>query len=206
MSRFSMTALGAAVLSMLVLAGCGGGGSSSSTTKSNPTAPSTGNNITGNVVSSLDSTKGISGVVIRLGSAGVATTDANGKFTVSLGSGGIQLPISFQVDVTGAPSTVDRSAMVTYNSQTYDPSRVDMPVAILNGASTNLGTITVVETSGDAPPAVPFPSNDTLIYGLVLSKKLGTGIANVKVVFGAATTVNAVTGANGYFALDLGRD
>ena len=73
--------------------------------------------------------------------------------------------------------------MVTYNSQTYDPSRVDMPVAILNGASTNLGTITVVETSGDAPPPVPFPSNDTLIYGLVLSKKLGTGDSECKNCF-----------------------
>ena len=33
MSRFSMTALGAAVLSMLVLAGCGGGGGGSSSAR-----------------------------------------------------------------------------------------------------------------------------------------------------------------------------
>lgn len=209
MSRFSVTALGAAVLSMVVLAGCGGGGggSSSGSSNTNPTTPSSSGGITGSVVGSLDS-NGVSGVVIRLGSAGTATTDASGKFTVNVGSSGVQLPISFQVDVTAAPSTVDRSAMVTYNAQTYDPSRVDMPAAILNGSSTNLGTITVVETSGDSPPPVPFPSNDTLIYGLVLSKKLGTGVANVKITFGTTSSlqVSATTGKNGYFALDLGRD
>jgi len=191
-----------------LLAGCGGGGSPAPTPPTSNPPPLSGRYLTGTVVSSSDG-QGIDGVVVRLGESALADTTKNGgQFSISVGTDSDELPDHFQVDTTGAGTSFPSSGLITYaGGQTYYPDFVDMPVAILNGDTDDLGTITITEVTDPAlPPPVPYPLKNSVILGRVVKESDGIGVADVAVTFGFTPAVTRKTGKNGYFALDLGRD
>lgn len=197
------------VVVAFALAGCGGGGGGGGTSSGGgtPEPPATGSRIlTGQVVSSLDNTKGVDGVVIRFGAFSSATTANGGKFELNIDAEGNNLPYYFQVDTSRAGANFPPSELVTYRGQTYYPDKVDLPIEILNGQSNDLGKITVREVTEDQAPSQPYPSRDTLIYGRVVSAKTGEGIEGVLVTFGYTPPTTAISGKKGYFVLNLGRD
>lgn len=197
------------VIVAFALAGCGGGGGGGGTSSGDgtPEPPATGSRIlTGQVVSSLDNTKGVDGVVIRFGAFSSATTANGGKFELNIDAKGNNLPYYFQVDTSRAGANFPPSELVTYKGQTYYPDKVDLPIEILNGQSNDLGKITVREVTDDQAPSQPYPSRDTLIYGRVVSAKTGEGIEGVLVTFGSTPPTTAISGKKGYFVLNLGRD
>lgn len=198
----------AGVLAMAMVAGCGGGGTPAAPVPAPVQPPLSSRTITGTVVSSANTSKGVQGVTISFSGVGSATTDSKGQFQLSAGYSGATLPYYFQVDTSGAGAIYPRSSnqIVTLNGQTYNWEEVYAPIAVLNEVTGSLGTIMVNEASGDAPPPVPYASNDTILVGRVVSKKDGTGIENVTVSFGQAKVVTAQTGKKGYFGLNLGRD
>lgn len=195
------------IIVAFALAGCGGGGGGTSSGDVTPKPPATGSRIlTGQVVSSLDNTKGVDGVVIRFGAFSSATTANGGKFELNIDAEGNNLPYYFQVDTSRAGANFPPSELVTYRGQTYYPDKVDLPIEILNGQSNDLGKITVREVTEDQAPSQPYPSRDTLIYGRVVSAKTGEGIEGVLVTFGYTPPTTAISGKKGYFVLNLGRD
>lgn len=195
------------IIVAFALAGCGGGGGGTSSGGGTPEPPATGSRIlTGQVVSSLDNTKGVDGVVIRFGAFSSATTANGGKFELNIDAEGNNLPYYFQVDTSRAGANFPPSELVTYRGQTYYPDKVDLPIEILNGQSNDLGKITVREVTEDQAPSQPYPSRDTLIYGRVVSAKTGEGIEGVLVTFGYTPPTTAISGKKGYFVLNLGRD
>jgi hypothetical protein len=209
MNRIRLSTLYFGVVVAFILAGCGGGGGGGGTSDEGgtPEPPATGSRIlTGQVVSSLDSTKGVDGVVIRFGAFSSATTANGGKFELNIDAEGNNLPYYFQVDTSKAGANFPPSELVTYKAQTYYPDKVDLPIEILNGQSNDLGKITVREVTDDQAPSQPYPSRDTLIYGRVVSAKTGEGIEGVLVTFGYTSPTTAISGKNGYFVLNLGRD
>lgn len=207
MNRIRLSTLYFGVVVAFALAGCGGGGGGTSDEGGTPEPPATGSRIlTGQVVSSLDNTKGVDGVVIRFGAFSSATTANGGKFELNIDAEGNNLPYYFQVDTSKAGANFPPNELVTYNEQTYYPNEVDLPIEILNGQSNDLGKITVREATDDQPPSQPYPSRDTLIYGRVVSAKTGEGIEGVLVTFGYTSPTTAISGKNGYFVLNLGRD
>jgi len=195
------------IIVAFALAGCGGGGGGTSSGNGTPEPPAIGSRIlTGQVVSSLDNTKGVDGVVIRFGAFSSATTANGGKFELNIDAEGNNLPYYFQVDTSRAGANFPPSELVTYKGQTYYPDKVDLPIEILNGQSNDLGKITVREVTEDQAPSQPYPSRDTLIYGRVVSAKTGEGIEGVLVTFGYTPPTTAISGKKGYFVLNLGRD
>jgi len=210
MSRFRFAMLAVGLTAAALLAGCGGNGSPAPKQNGTnpPPPPLSARYITGTVVSSV-SGRGVDGVVVRLGdSAFAAVTKNGGKFEINVGSADTVLPYYFQVDTSGAGAAFPVTSLVTYNNgQTYFPDHVDMPVAVLNGESDSLGTITVVEiTDTSNPPEVPYPSHDTVILGRVVRESDGAGVANVRIDFGWTPVKITRTGAKGFFAVNLGRD
>ncbi len=212
MKRLRVAFLCLAVALALVLVGCGGGGGGGGT--SGGGTPDNGggggggdlggSTLSGTVVSSKTN-QGVDGVVITFSAFATATTANGGKFQISLDSISGDMPIYFGVDTSGAGTNFPKTEFVTYNGQTYYPDQVDVPVAVLNGESTQLGTITVREVTDDSVPPPPYPNKDVMIYGRVVSEKYGTGIEGVVVSFGYTPTKTARTGKKGYFVINAGR-
>ena len=194
----------ALALAVALAAGCGGGGGKKLVSPS-PTPPgdSTTRTITGSVVSSAGSVN-LPGVTVRLGDTSIiATTDVNGKFSFTVDRLS-DLPAFLQIDPSGAGEAYASGMTVSYRSQTYLTTHVDIPVDVLNGVISDLGVIRVYDMSGDSAPPPPFTSKDTILIGRVVSRKTGVGINNVTVEFGRLRTITARTGAAGYFAINLG--
>lgn len=209
MSGLRIAAFIAVIFALALIAGCGGGGGGSSSTP--PPVTETEGTITGTVIGSVNKT-GVANVMVWLASDYWAVTDNKGQFKIEIGQK-TDLPDHFEVQTSSAGSNYPTSGFVTYNGQTYFPNWVDMPISVLNGETTSLGTITIYEDiDGSSVPQPPYPSKDTVIVGRVVAQsKVGVasitnpGIANVSVSFGTPA-VNTVTGKYGYFAVNLGRD
>ena len=212
MTRLRAAALGILLVVAVALAGCGGGGGNKTQSSGGSTTPppslGAGTVLTGAVVSSLDG-RGVDNVAIRLGATGFeAITSGGGKFSIDVGSASAELSDTFQVDTSGAGAAFPTNRLITYSGgQTYCPDEVDMPVDILNGVRSDFGTITVSEVKDqDQPPSAPYPIKDTVVLGRVVKASTNAGVSGVQVIFGFTPAITAVTGAKGYFALNLGRD
>lgn len=209
MRKISVAALVILALAVALLAGCGGGGGSSNNNNPNPDPDPPANDrlITGTVVSSTDNTTGVRGVTVRFGDYIYATSDANGKFTLSIPSDNKGLPYYYEVDTTGAGPDYPAAELITLsNGQTYNPKKVDMPIGILNAATNSLGTIIVRRVTDTELPGSPYDSHDTILYGRVVTSRDGKPVSGVTIRFGTSVTKTATTGAKGYFALNLGLD
>lgn len=211
MKRFRVAVLCLGIAAALALAGCGGGGGGGGSTTPDgggtQPPPASGRVLTGTVVSSGNGA-GVDGVVVRVSPFYSATTANGGKFSINLGTdtAGLDDYYFFQVDTSGAGASYPVSELVEHNGQTHYPDKVDMPVAVLNGESDVIGTITVRKVDDDMPPPPSYPHKNTLIYGRVLSEKTGAGIQGVTVTFGQTSAYTATSGKRGYFALNLGID
>lgn len=201
----------ASVAALVVLAGCGGGGGGGST-PSDPVTPPLNDSrvITGRVVSTASGSPGVPNVLVSIGdraaSAPTGTTDSNGYFRINMGA--VAIPSFIQVNSSNAGTGYDRVYTVAYNGQEYESDSIDVPIAVRNEASMDMGTLKVVyvNPNSDTPPPVNlFPSHDTVIYGRVIRSDTSAGLAGVTVTFGSPA-VTATTGAKGYFALNLGLD
>lgn len=207
MRRLSVVALCLGTIAALSLSGCGGGsggGTSGNGSGGTVEPPITGSGLTGTVVSSATG-KGVDGVIIAMGSFYTARTANGGKFSLNYDTTAAEMPIYFAVDTSEAGSAFPGTEFVTYRGQTYYPDQVDTPVEVLNGDTTNLGTITIKEVTEDTVPPPPYPSKDVLIYGRVVSQKTRAGIEGVVVTFGFTPTKTAKTGKKGYFVINAGR-
>lgn len=195
----------AAALALIVLAGCGGGGGQPSPV----TPPLSGEKtVTGKVVSSVDKTTGVPGVLITFSGA-YAITDSTGAFRLTFNPLVTELDYFFAVDTSGAGTSYPTTELVELtDGQTYYPGAVDMPVAVLNGDQTTLATIIVRQVAGQNPPGPPYPSHDSYVYGRLIQYSDGAAISGATIRLGqpSAPVLTTTTGANGYFAFPLGRD
>lgn len=214
MLRFSGATFVIVAIIIGLLAGCGGGGGSTAPTPVDPindpiTTPVSRNvTITGKIVSSADTTRGVAGVVVRLGALAYGFTNSTGVYSITFDPTVLELPYSVAVDTSGAGIAYPESGLVSVlDGQKYDPELVDVPVSILNGESTVMPTMVLTDIT-QSPPGDPYASKDSIIYGRVVKESDQSAVANVTVKLGnpdvPALTVK--TGARGYFAFNIGRN
>ncbi|MEN6357031.1 MAG: hypothetical protein ABFD83_08120 [Armatimonadota bacterium] len=199
MRRYFILVLAAGLV--MAMAGCGGGGGSS--TAGNTTLGD--GIITGKVVSTQSGSPGVANVVVKLGATTIkTTTDSSGNFKLNIGSASAGVPAYVQIDPSGAGTGFSKSYPVAYRSQVFFANNINVPAAVRNGETTDLGTFTI-SVSGDEMPPIPYTSMHTILTGRIVSSSTATGISGVKVSFGTPA-YTAYTGAKGYFEIDLGLD
>jgi len=207
MSKRNFVFMVALLVVSVALAGCGGGGGSVGDNNP-PVVTDTSRLITGSVISSTTG-KGVKDVVIRFSSLNLSgKTAADGTFSIKVPTN-TGLPVHLYVDTSLVAGTYPAGNVVQYNGMQYDPTMVDIPIAVLNESSDALGAITVFDYSGDTAPPPPFTAKSTILYGRVVSADTGLGVAGVNIKLSGATgepTYPVVTGKAGYYAIDLGLD
>ncbi|MCE5198378.1 MAG: hypothetical protein ABFD54_16640 [Armatimonadota bacterium] len=211
-AHLSIVALAATV----TLAGCGGGGGGSSSGGSNsggnnpPPVDTTQRTITGTVVNDDTGSPGVAGVTVSMTGDTVSVidiTDASGKFELKMPAGSTEVPPYLEVDTSAAGSGYSKTYGISYRSQRYLASQVDIPVDVRNGVTNDIGTITVVHSEdSDTPPAPAYRVCNTVITGRIVRSDTSAGISGVSVTFGANPSRTVTTGKYGYFAIDLGYD
>ncbi len=186
-----------------ILAGCGG--SDAIGTIVVPPPGDTTRTISGKIARA-DTGAGLANVLVRLGAtdkASVSGTAGDFSFTVPKNE---DIPVFLQVDTSSAGAAYPPGNVVSYKSQNFLPTQIDIPVAVLNGDTNILGTIGVFNAAGDTPVPPPFASKNTIIVGQILSKKTGNPIKNVTVRFGPDRFYSAISGTRGFFGIDLGKN
>ena len=186
-----------------ILAGCGGS-NAIGTTIIDPPAGTT-RTITGNVTRT-DTGAGLPNVLVRLGTTTrTAVTGTSGEFAIPVPIAE-DIPLFLQVDTSSAGGDFPPGNVVTFRSQTFLPNSIDIPVAMLNGETNALGVIGIFNASGDVPLPPPFASKNTVIVGQIVSKRTANKVSNVTVRFGEDRAFSAVSGARGFFGVDLGKN
>ncbi len=193
----------ALALLLPILAGCGGSNAIGTSITPPPTV--TTRTISGKITRA-DTGAGLANVLVRLGATDkTSVSGAAGEFSLTV-SKTEDIPVYLQVDTSSAGAAYPAGNVVTYKSQNFLPTHVEIPVAVLNGDTDVLGTIGVYNASGDVPVPPPFASKNTIIVGQILSKKTGNPIKNVTVRFGPDRFYTGVSGTRGFFGVDLGKN
>lgn len=209
MLRLSGVALAVALVCAFALTGCGGGGGDDGGGGgggTNPPPVDPTKTIVGKVVSSLNTSRGVANVVVKFGAA-YAITNSTGDYTITYVPTQTELPYYLEVDTSGAGSSYPTTELVAFaDGQTFYPNQVSVPQTILNGISASMPTIIVKEVSPDSPPGVPYPTNNTMVYGRLVKASDGSGVANATIKLGAnsASPLTVTTGSRGYFVFALG--
>lgn len=209
MSRLFKVSLTGLIVLAAGLSGCGGGKSVVSLEKPKDTtttpASATSRTITGKVVSTASGNPGLANIMVIIGNGHSAETSADGKFTITF-SATDEIAPTFSVDAAG--NVTDEEEMALYNGQRYYKNVIDLPVDARNVTTTaDLGVIQIC-SGPDATPIIPsYPDKDTIISGrIVKASSETTGIAGVTVNFGDVKQFSVKSGADGYFAINIGRN
>jgi hypothetical protein len=193
----------ALALLLPILAGCGGSDAIGTTVIPPPVG--TTRTISGKIARA-DTGAGLANVLVRLGSTDkTSTSGASGEFSFTV-SKTEDIPVFIQVDTSSAGASYPPGNVVSYKSQNFLPTEIDIPVAVLNADTDVLGTISIYNASGDVPVPPPFASKNTIIVGQIVSKKTGAPIKDVTVRFGPDRFYSAISGTRGFFGVDLGRN
>lgn len=114
--------------------------------------------LTGQVIRN-GTTNGVANVIINMGTYS-ATTDSDGYFSINIGFSSAALltyanDYKFSIDVSAAGEFYSNAYGVYYNNKIYSSRGLKLPNNVINGTSSELGTIRIIYNDPSQPPQPP---------------------------------------------------